>query len=292
MGTPTYVTDTDIMERISGELRKGRRVALAVIVEKIGSGPRSVGAKMAVIEDGTVYGTLGGGPFERDVVEKALEAIREGRPRLLKYNFSGRQVSGSIDTGLICGGMVTVYIDVLVPFPRIYVVGVGRIGKPLSDILSLMGYKVVVLDTVEELVDRDKFPYALDLVVGDAERLGDYIVENAREGDIVLIVHGEVDVDYTVLSKALGSRASYIGLLGSRRKVIEFVKRLVSSGVGLDIIRDKLYAPIGIDIGCETPGEIALSIASQVVSWIRGRAERNYRVLDIIRTEIIDKAIS
>ena len=290
--SPT-MPDDELFELITRELDKGKTVALAIIIEKIGSGPRDVGAKMAVLPDGTTLGTLGGGPFERRVIENAIEAIRTGKPRIVKFDFTGKGVKGAIDTGLICGGVLTVYIDVLKPSPNIFIVGAGRIGKPLADILgSILKYKVIILDPQRELVSKEIFPYARELFIGSPEDIANYIYNNARESDIILIVHGEIGVDYPVLKKALLSKARYIGLLGSRRKVVEFIKKLVKEGIDIEKIKTKLYAPIGIDIGSETPEEIAVSIASKVITYIRGYENSEYKDLDLVRTRILNTLFS
>ncbi len=287
------IPDDELFELITRELNKGKTVALAIIIEKIGSGPRDVGAKMAVLPGGTTLGTLGGGPFERRVIENAIEAIRTGKPRIVKFDFTGKGVKGAIDTGLICGGVLTVYIDVLKPSPNIFIVGAGRIGKPLADILGgILKYKVIILDPQRELVSKEIFPYARELFIGSPEDIANYVYNNARESDIIIIVHGEISVDYPVLKRALLSKARYIGLLGSRRKVVEFIKKLVKEGIDIEKIKTKLYAPIGIDIGSETPEEIAVSIASKVITYIRGYENSEYKDLDLVRTRILNTLFS
>ena len=289
MKLSSTIPDDKLFELITRELDKGKIVSLAIIIEKIGSGPRDVGAKMAVLPDGTTLGTLGGGPFERGVIENAIEAIRAGKPRIVKFDFTGKGVKGAVDTGLICGGVLTVYIDVLKPSPNIYIVGVGRIGKPLADILGgILKYNVIILDPQQELISKEIFPYARELFIGSPEDIANYVYNNAKENDIILVVHGEISIDYPVLKKALLSKAKYIGLLGSRRKVIEFIKKLIREGIDIEKIKTKLHAPIGIDIGSETPEEIAVSIASKVITYIRGYESTEYKDLDLVRTKIID----
>ncbi len=273
-------------------LNKRFRVAIATIVDKKGSGPRDVGAKIVVWEDGSVFGTLGGGPFERGVIDHALKAIKEGKPLLVKFSFTGRKVENAIDTGLICGGVLTVYIDVAKPSPKIFVVGAGRIGKPLADILNILGYRVYVADPLIELANKEVFPYAEEVFAGSPEDIAEYIIKRVDKNDIVLIVHGEINVDYTVLKKIINSKASFIGLLGSKRKVIEFIKRLVSEGIPYSVLKNKLHAPIGIDIGSRTPEEIAVSIASEVIAWINNSHRENYSVLNVVSSKVVDEVIN
>lgn len=278
-----YVADDDLFVKALEALKQGLRVCIAVIVEKVGSGPRGRGAKIVVVEDGRYYGTLGGGPFERMVVSHALEAIREGKPRLEKYSFTGVETGRKDvhETGLLCGGTVTVFFDVIKPKPTAFIVGVGNIGKPLADIMNLMGVKVVALDPNKELLKKELFPYA-ELYHGTPEEIGEYIKENAKPKDLVFIVHGETGVDVPVLKKTLKSKAGFIGVLGSKRKVIEYAKMVIKEGISPEEVRRRVRAPIGIDIGANKPEEIALSAAAQAVAWLNGSEKEEYKALNIL----------
>ncbi|WFO75219.1 XdhC family protein [Desulfurococcaceae archaeon MEX13E-LK6-19] len=288
---PKFVSDKDLFEKAVEALEQGLRVCIAVIVEKIGSGPRGPGAKIVVLEDGRYYGTLGGGPFERMVVSHALQAIKEGKSRLEKYSFTGTEEpekKGVHETGLLCGGTVTVFFDVLKPKPTAFIVGVGKIGKPLADIMNLIGAKIVALDPNRELLKKEVFPYA-ELYHGTPEEIGEYIKENARPIDMVFIVHGETNVDVPVLKKAVESKAGFIGVLGSKRKVIEYAKMIIREGVKPEDLRKKVRAPIGIDIGAKTPEEIAVSIAAQAIAWLNNSEKEEYKTLNILMREDLFK---
>ncbi len=278
-----YLCDEVLFQKLVEGLEKGYRVALAIVVDKKGSGPRGVGAKIVVYENGEVYGSLGGGSFEESVVEQSLNALRDGKSRILKYSFTGVGMEDAIDTGLICGGVLTVYIDVVKPSPRVFIVGAGRIGKPLADLFHMLGYHVYIADPLKELASKELFPYARELYSGSPEDMARFIIDRAGERDLVFIVHGEVSVDYTILKKLLlESKVGYIGLLGSRRKVAEFLRRLREEGVRKDVIVGKLHAPVGIDIGAETPEEIAVSIVAEAISWVKNMYRKGYNTLSIV----------
>ncbi len=286
-----FTFDKDLFEKAVEALEQGLKVCIAVIVEKIGSGPRGPGAKIVVLEDGRYFGTLGGGPFERMVVSHALQAIKDGKPRLEKYSFTGTEEpkrKGVHETGLLCGGTVTVFFDVLRPKPTAFIVGVGKIGKPLADIMNLIGTKIVALDPNKELLKKEVFPYA-ELYHGTPEEIGEYIKEKARPIDMVFVVHGETNIDVPVLKKALESKAGFIGVLGSKRKIIEYVKMVMKEGAKLEDIRKRVRAPIGIDIGAKTPEEIAVSIAAQAIAWLNNNEREEYRVLNILAREDLFK---
>ncbi len=278
------VNDEDLLKKALEILREGKKVALAVIVGKEGSGPRDVGSKMIVDEEGNTYGTLGGGTFERNVISESLKALKEGRPKLLRYSFTGYEVKGAIDTGLICGGILTVYIDVLKPTKRVIIFGLGRVGKPVADVFKFLGFDVIVADPNPELIKEEYVPYASMRITGDVSEIANKIKEIVREDDITLVLHGEVEPDYIMVKTLLNSKARYVGLLGSRRKVIEFIKRLIKEGISKEVIESKLHAPIGIDIGADKPEEIAISIASQILSYIRGVKPQDLSIVkDVLR---------
>lgn len=254
------------------KLESGQSVAIATIVRKEGSGPRDVGAKIVVAEDGSVYGTLGGGFFEQHVIKTAMKALKEGKPVIQKYSFVGKPVKGAIDTGLICGGVLEVYVDVLKPSPRTIVFGVGRVGKPLADLLNFIGTRVYVADTSRDLVTEELFPYAEGRLYGSIDEVVNKLVsEVIKEGDIVFVTHGDPENDYAVTKAALTKPVRYVGLLGSRRKVAEFVKRLLKDGIRPEDILSKLRAPVGADIPAETPQEISVSIVAEFLSLIKGQ---------------------
>ncbi len=251
-------------------LRRGSKVAVATIIRKEGSGPRDVGSKMLVGEDGKVHGTLGGGVFERHVISEALRAINEGRPRVVKYSFTGHPIEGAVDTGLICGGVLEVFIDVLKPSQRVVIFGTGRVGKPIGDLMHFLGFRVVAADPNVELVSTDLYPYAEVRAHVPVELIESRLPELIKEGDAVFITHGEVEVDYKALKTALNTRARFVGVLGSRRKIAEFVKRLTNEGVDRELVRTKFRGPVGADIPADSPEEIAVAVAAELITLMKG----------------------
>lgn len=265
---PSRADDEEVLVTALEGLRRGQKVALCTMVEKVGSAPRDVGAKMAVFVDGRTSGTVGGGTFERLVVREAVGALKTGRSATVDFSFGGKEVPGSVDTGQICGGTATVFMDVLDPSHRLVIVGGGHIGFPLARLADTLGLKVCVVDDNEDIANRERFPMAEELILD--KRFG-RALERARlnESDLVAIVYGELDHDFQALVAAVKSDARYVGLLGSRRKISEFMTRLRKEGVKAERLKGRLFAPIGLDIGAETPGEIALSIMAEVVQNLR-----------------------
>ncbi|MCD6324649.1 MAG: XdhC family protein [Desulfurococcales archaeon] len=198
MGLSRELPPEKLLQVALQALSRGEPVAIATIVKKEGSGPRREGSKIVVLKDGSVYGTLGGGSFEAHVVKTALQALKEGTPVRKRYSFVGRPVKDAVDTGLICGGVLEVFVDVLRPSPRAVVFGVGRVGKPLADLLNFLGFRVVVLDPAQDLVREDVFPYAEGRYAGSLDEVVAKLKDLVREEDFVLVTHGEPESDYRV----------------------------------------------------------------------------------------------
>jgi xanthine dehydrogenase accessory factor len=277
---PRNLSDEEVIHIAKEKLSKGFKVAVAVVVRKEGSGPRDVGSKLLVCEGGEVYGTLGGGFFERHVVGEALKALAEGKPRIVRYSFTGRPIEGAVDTGLICGGVLEVFIDVLEPAQRVVIFGAGRVGKPLSDLLNFLGFKVVVADPNPELVSTDLYPYAVERAHIPVEQIEEKLPQLVMDGDVAFITHGEIEIDYKALKTLLKTNVKLVGLLGSKRKITEFVKRLLEEGVDKETIRRKFRGPIGIDIPADSPEEIAVSVAAELITLLKGGQVKTLNVVE------------
>ncbi|MDW7986776.1 MAG: XdhC family protein, partial [Nitrososphaerota archaeon] len=176
---------------------------------------------------------------------------------------------GGEETGLICGGEVEVYMDVLKPTPRVILIGAGHISEAISKFTSLLGYRIVIVDLNPELANKDRFPMAEQIIVSsDLKDWVDHV--KPAEKDLILIVYGGVEEDYTALISALKTPAQYIGVLGSRRKCVEFLRRLRGEGYRDEDLKGRVYMPVGIDIGADTPEEIAVSIIAELIKIQRG----------------------
>lgn len=256
-------TDVDVLEKVVCFLKNGKKVALCTVVEKRGSGPRDVGAKVVVSESGEVVGTIGGGNMERILVEEALKSLKEGKSRKIVFSLRGDvEREGVIKTGLICGGEITIFIDVIEPKPRLIIVGSGHVGYPLAKLAEILGFEIVVVDDNKKLATKERFPMAKEILVGNFTEILDKV--EVRPNDFVVIIHGEPEHDYLALKKMLGKCVRYIGLLGSKVKVAKFKERLKKEGLSEGVFKN-FYAPVGLDIGAQTPEEISISILAQII---------------------------
>lgn len=264
------MADIDLIKQIDSALSRGLRVALCTLIEKRGSGPREPGAKMVIFEDGRAFGTIGGGGFERVLIREALDAIRVGRSRKVVFSLSEEAGNGVIKTGLICGGEVEVFIDVMEPNPRLIIIGSGHVAEMLAKIAALLNFDIIIICDDEKLANRDRFPMAKDIITGDFKEALRRIDVTGR--DFVVIVHGEPEHDYLALVEMIRKRPFYIGLMGSKIKIGRLIERLKGMGVS-DEELESLHAPVGLNIGAKTPGEIAISIIAEIIAEKR-KAEK------------------
>jgi xanthine dehydrogenase accessory factor len=256
----------DVYDEIVQIRRQGLRAALATIVARKGSTPRKDAAKMLIYEDGRHTGTIGGGCTEAEVIREALASIRSGRPQLLKFDLTGDDAE---DGGLICGGTMEGYVEPILPDPNLIIFGAGHVARCVSEIAHTVGFRVIVVDDRIKYANRERFPHAAALHVESWDEVFKQLMVN--ESSYLLIVTRGHDHDLKCLRFALKSSAKYIGLMGSQRKIRLFNETLEKEGV--DPARfTRVHAPVGIEIGSETPEEIAVSITAQLIKVRKGEA--------------------
>jgi xanthine dehydrogenase accessory factor len=242
--------------------RLGRSLAIATIVECRGSSPQKQGAKMLVRDDGSSMGTLGGGCLEADVVQGALMSMKNGEPMTMPFELTERE------GGLVCGGTVLVYIEPVLPDPHLVILGAGHVGKTLAKLARFTGFRVTVVDDRKEFANAENVPDASELMITDFERSFEGIPVGT--GTFVVVATRGHNHDLDAVKAALRTNASYVGLLGSRRKKALLNKALEESGFSRDDI-NRVIIPVGMEIGSVTPEEISVSIMAQIIQKRRDR---------------------
>lgn len=242
---------------------QNRPFALAQIIDSRGSAPRHT-AQMLIRDDGTIIGTIGGGVIERHVINEALEALREKTARV----FHGRMArSGQNAVGADCGGAMTVHISVHGLRPRLVLVGAGHVNRAMAHTAVPLGFDIAVGDTYLQSLTSDAFLPSIRLVYGQTFV---EVIDNLaiQPQDYVLIAtHNQ---DREALELLIDQPVAWLGLLSSRRKVQSFLRQLRDAGVS-DSALARLRAPVGYDIGAETPQEIAISILAEILQ-VKNRA--------------------
>jgi xanthine dehydrogenase accessory factor len=249
----------DIYEEILKIKAGGGSAALATIIGAEGSTPRETGAKMLVREGGTIFGTVGGGCLEGRVIEEAIKVIREEKPHTFHYDLTGTEAAG---VGMICGGVLDIYIEPIIPTPAVFIFGGGHISLFVSKISAMAGFQVAVIDDRAEFASTERFPEAEKVIAEEFFRAFPQLKVN-RSSYLVIVTRGHV-YDRDVLEWALNTEAGYIGMIGSKNKIRDVYKSLEEKGVSREKLQS-VHAPIGLDIGALTPEEIAVAIVGQMI---------------------------
>ena len=264
-----------LLSHLADAVDGGVAVASATVVDTSRSVPRRAGAKMLVFRDGAISGTVGGGEMEARVVSEAVAALADGRCRLLSYRLVD-PVRG--DPG-VCGGDVQIFVEPHMPKPTVIVMGYGHVGRAVAQLAHWLGFRVVASDDrpladtdaagseSSELRDSRTAEDAPDeLVIGAVD---DLLAGRTLDQDTsVVLVTRNVDVDAAALPALLATDAGYVGVMGSERRWATTRARLEADGVDAAAL-DRVHAPIGVEVGAETPEEIALSIMAEVIAHRR-----------------------
>lgn len=250
----------DIYEEILRLRRLGQKSALATIVQVNGSIPSFESAKMLVREDGSIVGTVGGGCVEADVWTAAREVIETEKPKHLTFTLGH---DASYDTGLICGGQLNVFVEPVIPAPRAFIFGGGHVSKSLSKVAQIAGFETVIIDDREAFANKERFPEADEIYSGDYEDVFPKLIIHSSSY-IVIVTRGHRD-DMRVLRWAVGTQAKYICMIGSKRKTISVVHTLEQEGFKREQF-ERIFAPMGLEIGASTPEEIAVSVVAEMIA--------------------------
>lgn len=252
----------------------GRKCALATIIEVRGSIPSHQNAKMLIRDDGSFAGTVGGGCVEAEVWDAAREVMETERPRKLSFNLGH---DASFENGLICGGQLDIYVEPVLPQPKLLLFGGGHISKSICRVAALAGFGVTVIDDRESYANAARFPDAEGTLCGEYEELFPTLSVNAQTY-MVIVTRGHRD-DMRILRWAVCHPARYIAMVGSRRKVISTVKELEKEGLSRSLF-ENLHAPMGLNIGAVTPEEIAISVVAEMIA-VRRNADPSWRQLSL-----------
>jgi xanthine dehydrogenase accessory factor len=184
----------------------------------------------------------------------AKEAMMENSPRLVSFDLN--------ENDSICGGNISVFIEPVAPSEKVYIFGAGHIALYLSKMAVMTGFKVIIIDDREEYANRERFPEVHNIIVSDFKSAFEKL-EIEDNSYIVIVTKGHV-FDEVVLECACGTNARYIGMIGSKTKIQHLFSNLRQNGVD-DKKLAGVHAPIGLDIGSQTPSEIAVSILAEMI---------------------------
>ncbi|MGD0956883.1 MAG: XdhC family protein [Candidatus Acidiferrales bacterium] len=250
---------TDLFEEIVRMRRAGERGALATIVHTNGSIPSYESSRMLVREDGSIAGTIGGGCVEAEVWAAAKEVIQAEQPRKMTFNLNQ---DAAYDAGLICGGTLEIFVEPILPHPNLYVFGGGHISSAVARAASAAGFAVTVADDREAFANTERFPMAEKLYTSYEEAFAK--IQPNASSYLLIVTRGHKD-DMRVLAWAVRTDARYIGMIGSKRKVLSVYKALEKERYSPEEF-ERVHAPVGLDIAALTPEEIAVSITAELIA--------------------------
>jgi xanthine dehydrogenase accessory factor len=275
-GTPGSATPARLARAVLDVLegRGSTAAALATVIRRSGSAPQVVGARMLLHSDGALLGTVGGGAIEAQVLDTCRQVLRTGKPQTVEAHLVR-------DLGMCCGGAMEVFVEYLQAEARLIVIGGGHVAQALAPLARTLGYRVLVVDDREEMLEDPAFA-ALERLCFDADEI-DEAVPDLCERDYLVIVTRDHARDERALAKLLELPHAYLGMIGSRRKVHTILARVLRryderSRPRPDLSR--VHAPVGLALGGRTPAEIAVSIAAELIALRHGGEGRSMSVVD------------
>jgi xanthine dehydrogenase accessory factor len=259
--TPAQIAAA-VLEVLDG--RREGEAALATVIRRSGSAPQIVGARMLVHADGSTLGTVGGGAIEHQVLEVCRQVLRSGKPRTVEAHLVR-------DLGMCCGGAMEVFVEYLQAEARLIIVGGGHVAQALAPLGRSLGFRVLVADDREEMLEDPAFE-EVERLLYDADEIDDAIPDLSAR-DYVLIMTRDHARDERALARLVELPHAYLGMIGSRRKVHTVLARVLRRYDERGRPRpdlSRVHAPVGLALGGRTPPEIAVSIAAELVALRHG----------------------
>ena len=255
----------DLLQEQAESLRAGRDFAVVTIVSAENLARTS--GKMVVYADGAISGTVGGGMWEQAAIHDAREALKTGKNAVKVYDFNSKLAQA----GFQCSGSMTAFIEVCRNEAlKLVVVGGGHVGNAVIRTAKAIGFYTILVDTRGEDV------------IGDSIRLADRFISVEDFGQVehcdlpagasyVVSTYGHM-VDGAALGGVLRrGDSAYVGMLGSRQKIRAIFEKLRDAGLPQEVL-DPVHTPIGLDLGGETPEEIALAVVAEILAVKNGRS--------------------
>jgi xanthine dehydrogenase accessory factor len=257
-----------IAARIGALAQGARPFAVCVVAKAHGSVPGKAGATMLVHPDGSTEGTVGGAGLEERVRKAALACLAQGKGDLLTFDLANWKPQG-LDS--VCGGSVMVAIDVVAPPPHLLLIGGGHCAKALADVCDVLGWRYTVVDARAEFADAQRFPRAVATHGGMPPAEWAAKADLAPYSHLYLLGHDH-HLDTATLVAALPRFQGKVGVIGSQAKRQSMFERARKAGIeDKDLAR--VRCPIGLDIGAETPAEIAVAVAAEVLQQFKNKGD-------------------
>lgn len=254
----------EVLEAALRAEAEGDAAALITVVATEGSTPQKAGAKMVVYADGRIVGTIGGGCVEAEMIRRARRAVETRKAQLASYDLTPDQAG---EDGLVCGGRMQVFIEPIEGTPTLCLFGAGHVAQPLARLARSVGFRVEVADDRVKFANRERFPDADRILVEPvAEAAARMTLGRSSYAVVVTRGHGG---DADALQGVVGRGLRFVGLLGSKPKLVHVLAELEARGIPLAALAE-VRCPLGVEIGATTPEEIAVSVLAELIAVRRG----------------------
>ena len=252
--------------RVQDLLAAGRPFAIATVTAVHGSTPRKTGAKMLVLHDGAIEGTVGGGLFEGLVVKAAMQALTDGQPRTIEHKLDKQE--GAVGGGDICGGDMAAFIEPFQPRPTLIQIGCGHVGRALLRQFAVLGFTTVAVEDHAPSLAAGVMP-PVDRVITTMEPAELHDLPFGEQTYVIIATRGH-ERDAELATFAVTHPLAYLGVIGSRKKAAHMRAMMQQAATDPDAMT-RVHSPIGLDIGSQTPEEIAVSVAAQIIALRAGK---------------------
>lgn len=274
----------DIYKELDKLRKQGKDAVIVTVTEKSGMGPADVGKKMLVTEGNVAFGTVGGGAIEYYAREKCKEVLENRISFSEKYILNDRTVSvddGSIILPMACGGKVTLFYEFVGPKQYVYIFGAGHCGAALARVLKPLGFFTTIIDERDYVINA--LDDAADVKVN--EGFVEYIEKHGLpDNRYIVVCTPSHQNDFHVLNKILELKIKpkYFGMLCSKKKIGDYLEKAYQL-YGKDIDLTNFYSPIGLQTGGDSPEEVAISIAGEILSVFYNKADINSHMRDLFK---------
>lgn len=234
---------------------KKQPIALVTVTKVLGSAPCKVASKMIVTQQKEIFGTIGGGKLEFQVIDEAINAIYKNKIKEFSYTLGP-------EFEQCCGGKVELIIEPMNQTPELYIFGAGHIGVEICDVLKNTPFNITLLDVRENW----KETLSIDKSITFCNVNFDLYKQTIHWGPncyIVILTHDH-KLDFEITALALHQKTKYIGLIGSKTKKNKF-NNMLKNELNFEAGISAVHCPIGLDLGGNSPKEIAISVAAELL---------------------------
>lgn len=261
----------DILEEQLKAKRTGISHAVLTVAETEGTSPCKIGKKMLLLEDGTTFGTVGGGELELRALADASQAIKDRQSFYRWYEHTPENEA----PGLGCSYKVSLLVEVFGPSLQLVVCGAGHVGGVLLHLAKLLSFETLLIDDRQPDQIKDKIELA-DRFVQCASFEEGICSAGIPDGAYYVCCASTHTQDKSALRGALQTRFSYIGMLGSMKKKKDMFKQLAEEGFYSELL-EQIYTPVGLDICDMSPEEVAFSIMAEMLMIKNGGTGKSRR---------------